>query len=360
LCHALSCICEKVTIESGTRLFDRIESFLAAIPKNVMGEFLEFQNKTTPGHKGLAFVRHVPTRWFSKFAMAERYIQLSGAVASYLRFELTKSNSELAESLESRMLKGNEVRDLEAVLDVLRPFKEVLTKAESDSTPTLCNVPQWISDLRDHVKDDVTHDPLLVQTWKSKLRAACADLFHLVFETPSLPLRAACFHPIYGTLPWVSAEVRNLVWEKVVEDIVAIQPPPPLEDSSELQLLKETTEQDVRIAVGNLRKLFENNHERFVAKYSQGEPGQLSPIQDFWENYKDKPRNALLFDAACFYMSIQASSTASERLWSTTTDLTNRRPQLCSHNLETLAVLRGCLKMAKSDDQLFEALLKQQ
>jgi len=349
LCHALNNICDKATKATGSQLFQRIETFLAWLPKRLRKSFKDFQK--AQGDEPLSFVRTVPTRWLTNYSMADRYLKLADKLEQFVQHSAAASEDvEAYREMKVRMLSADEIHDLQTVLYLLHPFQVVSTKAESDSKPTLCFVPQWLDDLRRHITADAARDSGIVSHWKQALRRECAALFHLVFETPSLPLRAACFHPSIGNLPWVSAHLRDEVWEKVVTDIIEIQPV--VEADSATELSCTTTVQDIRNDVQRLRTLLERNHDSITSKYGDD-------AQQFWLVQSRDPRNTLLVDAARFFLSIQASSTSSERLWSSATFTHKHRPQLSPANLEATVVLRGCLKMESGDiNAVFKELMK--
>jgi len=349
LCHVLNNICDKATKATGSQLFQRIETFLAWLPKRLRKSFKDFQKMQ--GDEPLLFVRPVPTRWLTNYNMAERYLTLAGKLEQFVQHAPAPCEEDNdCRALKMRMLSPDELRDLQTVLYLLHPFQVVLTKAESDSKPTLCFVPQWLEELCRHIAADISRDSGIVAHWKQALRRECAALFQFVFETPSLPLRAACFHPSFGNLPWISARLREEVREKVVADIIEIQPSVEADPATDLSCV--TSEQDVRNEIQRLRSFLERNHDSIARKYGDD-------VQQFWLVQSRDPRNTLLVDAARFFLSVQASSASSERLWSSATFTHKHRPQLSPANLEATIVLRGCLKMENGDiNAIFKELTK--
>lgn len=348
LCHALNNIGDRATTAAGATLFVRIETLVTWLPKPLRRAFKNSQ--LANGRTLLKFVYPVATRWFTKLDMADRYLKLAD---DFEQFLAANSGDGDVATCRKRLLSAQDLSDLRTILALLRPFQDKSTLAECDSKPTLCYVPQWLDELRQSIKIDPARDSQLAQRWKSALQTECKPLFDLVFETPSLPLRAACFHPHLGTLPWITdMEKKDAVWEKLVDDIVALLGPvAPLPAATTL-LHKQTSEADVRGEVARLRELMEKNHDLLVRTF------QNDDIQKFWKE-NNTSCNALLVDAARFFMSIQASSASSERLWSSATFTANRRPQLSPANFEATIVLHGCLKMSgQKHDALFQALMK--
>jgi len=179
-------------------------------------------------------------------------------------------------------------------------------------------------------------------------------LFDTVFKGASLPLRAACFHPRFGSLPWIEdVDLKNRIWEKLAQDIFAIiSSASPPASSVPVFLCKLTTLDDVRHELARLRMAMERDHDALIQAYNEDE------IQRFWMDSAREASNGLLVNAARFFMCIQASSAASERLWSSATFTANRRPQLGPANFEATIVLHSCLKMKRNRDELFQALMK--
>jgi len=358
-CHSLNNICSVAMQKCDTsRLFKKIEDFVVWVndsPKRRI-RFRELQQ--SHGLAPKALVKPVVTRWFSKLLMAERYLELVRIVRLFAS-ELSKEVD-----ISSMVLSSTEDNSLRDIISLLHPFYDTATLAEAERSPTLCHVPHWLDSLRRHIAVDEHNDSSLIKHWKQTIAATdqWQRLVHSVFDTVSLPLRAACFHPKYGSLPWISDGLRNNIWLQLAKDaeelhlqMATLFGSSSLTLAAALQQLRNAFEDPAtRSKISN----FDNDVLGFWRTFGGEFPKQLVDLARFFlsiqvydtsfsltslfhisflVNSESSPRNGTLHVA-------QASNTASERLWSSTTFTTKRHPATSASNLEATVVLRGWMQ----------------
>lgn len=182
---------------------------------------------------------------------------------------------------------------------------------------------------------------------------------------------ACCVHPLYFSLPWLSRSERKLVWKKLEMEVAVFTPFEGADtgdkrgDSSDSESVFSDEEegddaiqfrawrlgirgcvmlsQCCRGSIGlnvTMADLSNNRHIetmlRALRENSKSETGILDPIQ-FWK-LKEKD-NPIMAKVARMLLPIQATSAASERVFSTCGDL-DRRARGRSNQLDDLVLIR--------------------
>jgi hypothetical protein len=163
----------------------------------------------------------VPTRWSSKFAMLERFLELVEPIEAMYGTEIIFKDGETGVSVKPSADDVGLVREAKAALKVLSEF----TKLVSGTTYTsVTHVPSWVQDMYTKLASCGDAGKELLKCLKHYfdpwVTVQGADV-----DAVPLPLRACCFDPRHAALPTVDADAKDLVWAAAKKDAAGILGP---------------------------------------------------------------------------------------------------------------------------------------
>ena len=367
MCHRLANFCEAVlpTLDP-QHLLARIEGFVQWVHSSPQRR-RAFRSllREDAGVKVRTLVCPGATRWFSKLDMAARYVEVADSVR---KFVSRGSAAQFSDDPAAFVVSTDDVRAVSRIIQLLQPLHDVSMRAESGSSPTMCHVASWLAGIRAGLEPSKDSDPVLVLEMKRTLGSKFDSEFRDVFETVNPALCAAVVNPECGHLPWITAELRQEVWEQVAVDAVALLKPKSAtdDDGSEAGDMffsgQKSDEAAIRQDLAVLRKNFESEKtrqaacERFPAKDWSGHVD----VQAYWREARGHALPNTIVELVCMYLAGQASGAASERLWSSATFTATRRPQLSAANLETAIHLHAWLQLPNFPPAALATFLQQQ
>jgi len=272
--------------------------------------------------------------------MARRYLELLDDVKNFIRDgHATAFSTDMCDFA----IQPEAVAQLQDILGVLKKLEDICALAETITKPTLVWVCSWIHDIKEFLSTEQATDSVVVNKWKSTLLAEVEKRFGDVFDAgddhgkpPSLPLRAAIFNHTCGHLPWLDRDGAERVHLQAKKDAEQIR------DSHQHKGPFATDPAEaVHSALRALRSMHQDERRRQenVKLFSTADP--LDSVPAFCQ-VLTKPGNfgAPLADLARLYLAGQASSSASEQLWSSASYVRDHRHLLRPENLEALILLR--------------------
>ena len=223
-----------------------------------------------------------PTRWNSKYYMLQRFIALLPLLALMHQQELIKSPL-----FECNTAAHRKLQLANLVVKLLGKFEEVTIESQS-STSMMHHVPQYICDLRRHLRE------FLASELSEQARAIATSLqdgmearFGFIFSTASYHLCAAVLQPSNcGSLRHLNVddEVEEAVWMRL---------------STDLHLMKSKTYPN-QLLIGLLQEVREKLRETASHHLS---------FSEFWTNSDEV---SLVAPFAQMLSSVPATSAASE------------------------------------------------
>lgn len=338
-----------------THLFDRVSQFVNFVHKSpqrtdefkmaqVMNLHEEMPRLIMPG----------VTRWFSRYLMAERYVKDIDDVRRFIGAGLA---NHLSTQPADFVITDVEIKQLSAILNVLKPIYILLTKVQATSTPTLCCVCGWFQQLYKEMAPDNNDSPITT-LWKETLVEELKQpkRFGNLFHGDSLAMRAALFHPIYANLPFhemgVTSGVRDKVWALGLRDarlVLNVPETPP----SPGGIFDELDGSSLENKWQQYRELVEGQHELLVSRFGD------NPIK-FWKDAAAPTKKFhLLANPARFWLATQASSAASESLWSMSSYTVQHRSMLAGETIALNILMKWCIRREGFDfDSLATELIQ--
>jgi len=308
-------------------------------------------------------VKSVATRWFSQAKMARRYLAVLDGVKRFIRDGYAKDYST---DIDDFVVTDEEIKQLQDILTVLKKLEGICTLAETITKPTLVWVCQWIYEIQTFLSTSDGSDSIVVKRWKHVLLREISSRLGDVFDAgsdngpdgevvpPLLALRAACFNHVCGHLPWLcSVADRGRVWKALERDAEQLcttaQSSDPFADNG-LEAM--------RSAIAKMQSMHENEQarNRNIEMFGQ----HMDSVAAFWQAYaKQGNVGAPLANLVQLFLAGQASSVASEQLWSSASFVRERYMQLQADTLETHILLRWWItRKSFNADALVEELLK--
>jgi len=285
------------------------------------------RNILPPGEKPLSFIAPAATRWNSVLHMFERYIRLAPAV-KVLAKDMARGAVKGVADFSDLLISKENRKKIERALPVLQLLRKFILTVEKYSF-TIGELPHLVHNLRVDLRAIDQED-----NFTSRVRSTALDLvekyFGPIFQGPSLPLRAAVFHPHYASLSWVEADVRNQVWEAVARDGLSLYTTSHSHDEEDVIDL-DTLSSHLR----NLRKSLERNFDANVAKNK--------PSAQWWKELPATSQHVFLHPLARMYLAIPATSASAESAFSSTGFLLEGRERLTTEHLEMQMIIRDKL-----------------
>jgi hypothetical protein len=282
-----------------------------------------------PGEKPLSYIVSVATRWNSVLIMFERFIRL-GPALKLLIADINRGVEKDIPDLMVMLVSKADRKKIERALPVLELLRKFILIVEKYSF-SIGELPQLVYHLRVDLRAIGQADDF---TYRVRVTALglVNEYFGGIFEGASLPLRAAVFHPIHATLPWVSAEIRDQVWVAVARDGLALYTSSNSHDQDDADVIDiETLLNHLR----NLRKSLEKSHDANAAKNK--------PSTVWWKELPATSQHVFLAPLARMYLSIPATSASAESAFSSTGFLLEGRERLTTEHLEMQMIIRDKL-----------------
>lgn len=280
----------------------------------------------------LEVVQDVPTRWNSEHAMMARLLRLRGPIT------LELSESDAVENLTT-----SEWKLLAAAVRVLQPLDQATTALSGDGYPTLSQVipllecTKVVLSQRSHEPDEAAVALGLLKSIKTRF----PDI-----KMSRLPALAMLIDPRYKDACYMEKcekQWASKLLTTAAEEIAEYHQPPDGPSGSGA-CLPETPEDSVWHAFQNFRS--ETNRESgcsvadVVANYLKGPllPRSSDPL--VWWSKEGSQLYPVLVGAARRYLSIPATQTTSDRVFSAAgTIVSCRREHMLTKNVEQLVFL---------------------
>ncbi|MDR3551152.1 MAG: hAT transposon family protein [Candidatus Babeliales bacterium] len=344
LCHRLHTIsCKVVTECDEQRLTEHIFNFISWSTASPYCKKFWKMFQCNCGEIECGFKQVGETRFLTFLDAIDSYLQNWDTIKAFIAAD--KCN--LSKVPEDYVFTPDDKACVEMIAKLFNPVCTIVCLAEGDHEPTLCHVPAWINELLQGTKPDIG-DSAFITPWKKALHSKLQAEFEEMYKTPSLPLCAAVFHPKYGHLPWVTPEVREQVWKRLVEEAEI------LNDDGKPEGLFSREKVKAKVEFEALRSVWmDHNKRESVAGLS---------VQQFWkDNKKDL---SSIIDTACMFLAIPASSAASERLWKGASFTLKHKKGMKALSLESSTIIRGWTKQPSFDFDTFigglQTLIEQQ
>jgi hypothetical protein len=299
----------------------------------------------------LAVVRDVPTRWLSLHAMLDRFVSIYPDVLYLtLQGKLNPSGNAADDRDIDDFIAPLELEKIRRWVDVLRPIADFVNDVEGEHYFTLAAVPvlllRCLRTLEPAVADDVDTASL-----KRRLREALKTRVGYVIDEPGLPLAAAACDPRFGHLRFISDDLRNRLYDTMVE--WAMEFPEPagtvaieLDDATRRRLLKATFNA-MRTQLTKVAPPQCINDPLFVPAVNDAKRYDALTV---WRNSMSGLEGVK--HIARLVLSVPATSAASERVFSSAGFIVNKnRTRLDDENVVMLATIRDHLKKLVSDDE---------
>jgi zinc finger BED domain-containing protein 1 (E3 SUMO-protein ligase ZBED1) len=213
----------------------------------------------------------------------------------------------------------------------LKPFAQATDIAGGEKYPTLSLIPVLVNIIRSTLStNNSKNEGEIVQELKAALLMALDNRFSKLFTESSLALKAAAIHPLYGSLPWVSEEVKDAVWEGLLEEALLFHQPP--QNPSVLRPI--IPPEMVKISLQGLRAFFTQNEKKLAATATEKNMTAID-FALFWWKTVGSISYPHLTDLAKALLAIPATSVPSERVFSIAGWLfSQRRRNMTAENLE--------------------------
>jgi hypothetical protein len=238
---------------------------------------------------------------------------------------------------------------MKAYVKCLTPFRDLIQAASADDFPTLSVVPYqlWLLDkklreIRDTAAGKDDRKSRTVLELATSLIDSVDERYSFIFKEVSLPLLAAAMDPFYGGQLehfGVPRSVVDAVWDKLHDQAVNVVWVP-----SENVDESMPSEQEIKLRLSSIRGLFER--EGFVERLTANNKTALQ----WWK--ENRERNWVIVDLACMLLGIPATSTFSERVFSSSGAIMPRsRGAMHLETMIDLTVIRGVLRQATPEER---------
>ena len=302
---------------------------------NIATHALKERQKKDGVKNPLNVIAEVPTRWNSTYDMLVRLNQLRVPLTAVMNdATVTKSGD------QTLNLTASQWKLIEALGDLLEPFKGVTTDLSASRKVTISTVLPMLFGLWEHCQEQ-DEDPGLISTIKAELKRQLADRFHLkVIIQSSCEVLSSALDPRFKSLHFlepndqskVYQEVQRrleLLFDKASTDDDLLEPPSkqPCMDNATLPAMKKQPSLLSRLAgkpVVDKPQAVRNSSKEEWKRYLAAEDCSIDadPL-DWWRcNQNSFPAVAQL---AKRILCVPASSTESERNFSAAGILTERR-----------------------------------
>ena len=225
---------------------------------------------------------------------------------------------------------ASDLKRVEGLCSLL-DFFHVATKQLEGDHVTLPLVPSVLA------KDaEMDTDRLMVSKLATQFLHFFKKRFGYVFSECNLALQAAALHPSFGSLSWISLDLRNAVWKSLCE----------LGNSLILK------------GDGSMLNLGTKPFLKALRAEFEQKPGvEISDPLSWW---RSQSQLVTLYPLLQYLWGIPASFASAERLFSFLGHLLHRAPQRSPATLEQLALLRDYQKQPGYDfNALIAATLKE-
>lgn len=296
------------------------------------GRLLEIQNDMRM--QALEVIQDVPTRWNSEHAMLARLLKLRAPISV-----------ELSESDSVENLSAQEWKLMNAVVKVLQPLEQATAELSADHYPTLSQVIPLLHCTRVMLEEHISGADEAAPFASSLLRSLSTRFPDI--KMAKVPALAMLIDPRFKSVCYTTETEKK--WAKALLTSSAEKLPPPLQEHDQEPSVKPGPAMGATSTVWTVfselsstaRKETDNGHAaRQAADYLSAPllPRAENPL-DWW-----KGRGSQLYPAlakvAQMYLSIPATQTRSERLFSTAGSVvSNRRELLLTEHVEQLVFL---------------------
>lgn len=139
-----------------------------------------------------------------------------------------------------------------------------------------------------------------------------------------------------GHLPWVSASVKDQVWQHMMASAISVHRS--INKMSETEPLPVWVEKTLETSISSARIMFEDTNVRASLVKDK-----VSPLE-FWRSHRLSLSICQLKPLAQVLLGLPATAASCERVWSSAGRLNDRRAVLTEKNLEMLIYLRENIK----------------
>ena len=296
------------------------------------------------GVKKHKLLQDVETRWNSTFDMVSRVIEQQAPICATL---LDQKRMDL-------LPKDSEFKLLEELIVVLKPFKDVTEQMSAQKYVTISAVRPLLHYLLNDVlklSDEDSSESIAIIRMKSEMSKNLGSRYQTSVVLDLLNL--ACFtDPRFKTMPFLDEEETKQLQEDVLEQLMQQDPQEEEEiTSNQNQESDEPPPKKAKTGLGKLlsgmyaksstqnKRSIREQAETEIRHYLEEESTDIdtNPLV-WWKQYQSRfPRIAVL---ARKTLCIPATSTPSERLFSTAGDIINaKRARLDPENVSMLCFL---------------------
>uniref|UniRef100_A0A3B1JJI0 Zinc finger BED domain-containing protein 1-like n=1 Tax=Astyanax mexicanus TaxID=7994 RepID=A0A3B1JJI0_ASTMX len=310
-----------------------------------------------PPHK---LIQDVATRWNSSYDMLTRYLEQQAAVYSALTEKDVKKNAK-----DLITLSDQDVTVLEDVVEVLKPMKTITTLLSSEQQPTV----SMILPLKHSILTAMKHSGTDSQIVKD-VKSAIATNIEGRYSNPSLQQflnESTALDPRFKSLPHLDDPSRKEIFNNLAEKIIQRHPTqdpgqgtsqnPP--EDPETAASSEGSPPAKRTTLSELfgdfystapttpttPELWPDVVKEEIELYRMAKVISVdaNPLK-WWKNNEHQYPN--LSKLSKHYLAVQATSVASERVFSTAGDIvTAQRAALSPDNVDILIFLKKNLKI---------------
>jgi hAT family protein len=297
-------------------LFGKLHQFVVAFRRSsrLLEELARRQEQRHT--VSLHLIEDVCTRWNSRFHMAQRFLKLQPFL---FEMALDKMFSEF----EAELPTLSDVNGLQACCVLLEEFERLTVELSGETYVTISTAPIQIHRLLNktlvqHAGEDETVGKLRAQLLVESTRS-----LGWILTTCNIALQAAALDPRYSKLEFISSDIREEVWKSLAEQATHLE--------------NEVLEQEYMLLA--LKSIWVEL-ERQSALLSTEDPLQ------WWKNKSKSPRYAAVARLARALLAIPATSTASERAFSTAGHIfSKKRGRLAVERVEMLVFVRENLNI---------------
>lgn len=228
--------------------------------------------------------------------------------------------------LKSLLPSRDKMEHVRSVMLVLKPISKMSKLAEGEKYITSAHIPKWLSRLFQYLSKP--HTNVLDEHRRVVQESLEKRLGHLLTK-PNVCLLAASLHPRYSKLEFISSELRDLLWEHIVEECLIYVP----DHSNDKMQSRKVVEGLVSMLRGVLCNL-------------TAEEEVLDPLLF----YPSRPHFSWLFPFIKQILSVPATSAPSERLFKgPKRAVTKDRNRLAFDRVEYLSVIRNYINQCRDD-----------
>lgn len=282
--------------------------------------------QTQMNMKNRRLIQSVDTRWNSKFHMLESLVQNKAPISAVLA-DRQVTKADVAQRLE---ILERDWENMEKLLPILKPFDITTTLFCSQSDVTISIVRPIIKSIISRHLDIKPEDNRNSSLFKQTAAASLMERFCLESEELSIMHISQFFDPRYQNLEYESAEIRDKVISHVKELLDSREPI----DTEELPATPSTAF-DFLFESTTSTNTWQEQLDKYNAEPVLGH--NLNPLE-WWKNHSQK--YSVIFKLAMQYLSVPASSAASERTFSSAGNIvTPKRSCLSPENINLLTFL---------------------